>query len=462
MSFRTFTDWTYSSGRGIERVHLSVLFVLAQSMLFVAVVSGAFQGGNTYYVDCSASENGNGSESSPWNRLLYPNSHQFEGGDVLLFMRGTTCEGTLHPKGSGNSDRSVTISAYGEGPLPVIDGDGNANSVYLENQSYWIISNLYVTNATNPGTNRRGIYVVADNQRINYIVIEDNVVQDVWGDGTKDAYGSAGILVETRGDNGYADLVYIRRNEVRNVDRTGITTAVNSMTRRSITNLVISENYVENTGGDGIVPIGTPGAVVEYNTVRRAASRPYGHNAGIWTFNSNDVVIQYNEVFETQKLDDNLDGQAYDLDWNQERTIIQYNYSHNNVGGFLLVCGSPSPGPVDSVARYNLSVNDRGTIFRFCGPDDNTLIHNNTIVIGEGLETDMIQYDSWGGYSTTARLVDNLFFNDSSYAARFNQDGQGRGIFDSNIYSGPFDAIPPDPNAIVGDNATYRNQIQIP
>ncbi|MEM6283283.1 MAG: hypothetical protein AAF787_13900, partial [Chloroflexota bacterium] len=94
--------------------------------------------------------------------------------------------------------------------------------------------------------------------------------------------------------------------------------------------------------------------------------------------------------------------------------------------------------------------------------DDDTLIHNNTIVIGEGLETDMIQYDSWGGFSTTARLVDNLFFNESDYAARFNQDGQGRGIFLSNIYSGNFDRIPNDPQAIVGANEMYRNQIQLP
>src|SRR5215213_5543060 len=47
----------------------------------------------TYYVDCSAAANGNGTQSSPWNNLTTVNGRTFVPGDSLLFKRGTICTG---------------------------------------------------------------------------------------------------------------------------------------------------------------------------------------------------------------------------------------------------------------------------------------------------------------------------------------------------------------------------------
>lgn len=49
----------------------------------------------TYYVDCSAAANGNGSQEFPWNTVKTPNLATFLAGDSLLFKRGATCEGML-------------------------------------------------------------------------------------------------------------------------------------------------------------------------------------------------------------------------------------------------------------------------------------------------------------------------------------------------------------------------------
>ena len=61
-------------------------------------------GGGNYYVDCSASTNGNGSLKNPWNTLASVNRFTFKPGDSVLFKRGTVAYGELWPKGSGNEN----------------------------------------------------------------------------------------------------------------------------------------------------------------------------------------------------------------------------------------------------------------------------------------------------------------------------------------------------------------------
>ena len=51
--------------------------------------------GPIYYVDCSASTNGDGSQDSHWNTLATVNATTFAAGDEILLMRGTVCVGQL-------------------------------------------------------------------------------------------------------------------------------------------------------------------------------------------------------------------------------------------------------------------------------------------------------------------------------------------------------------------------------
>jgi hypothetical protein len=81
------------------------------------------------------------------------------------------------------------------------------------------------------------------------------------------------------------------------------------------------------------------------------------------------------------------DGEGLDADSNQDGTTIQYNYSHVNAGGFILLCTDQSPHRV--VIRYNLSVDDSATFNTapcagVIDPATNNLngveLYNNTIV----------------------------------------------------------------------------------
>ena len=90
-----------------------------------------------------------------------------------------------------------------------------------------------------------------------------------------------------------------------------------------------------------------------------------------------------------------------DSDWNSRNTIIQYNYSHDNDGGLLLICndGSQSPkdsaGNVGTIVRHNISQNDHHRGIKLSGPVKNTLVHNNTIYVGKGESVDIVLHTDW-------------------------------------------------------------------
>jgi hypothetical protein len=167
--------------------------------------------------------------------------------------------------------------------------------------------------------------------------------------------------------------------------------------------VVIQGNTVERVQGDGIVPMGTVGALVQFNRVERANLAGYNFLSpnkncavGIWTWNSNNTVIQYNEVSNmvygpstNPSSLNGCDGTGFDADTNQDGTVIQYNYSHDNAGGFILLCTDYSPHRV--AIRYNLSIDDNSTLdpstcAGVIDPATNNLngveMYNNTIVAG--------------------------------------------------------------------------------
>ena len=124
-------------------------------------------------------------------------------------------------------------------------------------------------------------------------------------------------------------------------------------------NVYVANNYVNDVAGDGIVLINADGGVAEHNLVTKSASEDwyYGRNpahAAIWMWDCNNVTMQYNEAGYTESTQD---GMAFDCDYGNQNVMYQYNYSHDNKGGFWMAC----PGPyytVNAVVRYNVSVND--------------------------------------------------------------------------------------------------------
>lgn len=353
------------------------------------------------HVNCAAAPGGNGSVVHPWNTLAQANAFTLTPGDELLVARGSTCTGTLDPQGSGTPGHRVVIGAYGKGPLPRIVGD-SADAVVLTNFSYAVVRDLNISNpGTSPGL-RRGLHLVAQGTTVTDLLVHNLFIHNVAGNLAKDTGGSGGIQVDALGSSptGRFDGLVIARNHIVDVARSGIFIAGTQGGNRPLAtqpwpeasrHVVVRGNHLDHLAGDGIVATGTAGAVLERNVVidgNRAGTsftQPGAIcDAGIWAFDANGTIIQYNEVSHMEF--NGCDGTGYDVDYDQDNTVVQYNYSHDNAGGFILLCTDAQPR--QAVVRYNLSVDDAATLNESpcdvssgqVGTLDGLRVYNNTFV----------------------------------------------------------------------------------
>ncbi|MGW7680907.1 right-handed parallel beta-helix repeat-containing protein [Kribbella sp. NPDC054772] len=376
--------------------------VAAVGCLSFAVPSApasADNGTGVIHVDCSGSGSGDGTAARPLTTLAAANAVQLHAGQALLFKRGSRCVGTLAPSGAGVAGAPVRIGAYGAGQArPVIDGNGAPDAVLLRNTQQIEVRDLEVTNAANPGSNRRGVHVLLEDYgQGRHYVIDNLFVHDIWGDDTKSTGGSDGILFSVVGDvrESNFDDVAVTNNHVAGVNRGGIRLVPSQWEQRAVvgsvapftkpwtpnTRIVVRGNDVRDVGGDGIVVLTAKDALVEGNRIDGFQRRSTGYNAGMWPWNSDGTTFRHNEVSggETTR-----DGMAFDVDQGTDGTVFEYNYSHDNAGGFLLLCNAAGR-VANAVVRYNVSQNDSYRGVEMCsGPLQSAHVYNNTIYVGAG------------------------------------------------------------------------------
>lgn len=379
------------------------LLVLAG--LAVAAVLAAPAKAAEFHLDCSAAESGDGSANNPFNGLA--GTFTLGPGDRLLLRRGSSCSGQLKVTGGGSDTQPVEVATYGSGAKPAIVGTGT-NAVLLEDTSNLTVRDLDISNPGSAGPLgegsqiRNGIKAVAQAGSVRNLTLTGLSIHDVDGDLTKNPQGSAAIQASVTGPTPVRfENLRITGNEIRSVSRSGISiTGTNDSSRppadqpwpNASTGVVVEGNRIDLIAGDGIVPRGTDGAIVQANVVSRGniAGRPLNDpggpmcNAGIWTFRSNNTVIRGNEVFGMKF--NGCDGTGFDVDYRQDGTVIEGNYSHHNEGGFMLLCTDNETHRAD--VRFNLSVDDAAMISHGpCGIADGVIgdlsgirMFNNTVV----------------------------------------------------------------------------------
>lgn len=404
-----------------------------------------------YHVDAAAGDD-RASGLAPdraWRSLDKANAHLLRPGDRLLFKAGGRWSGQLKPRGSGaridGKVLRVEIGRYGDGPAPRIDGEGrHRDAVWLHNLTFIELRDLAVTNrgaASAPF--RCGVRISADGiGKAERIHLRNLHVHDVNGDLRKSHEG-CGIFFEAMGANDTRfDDLRIENCRVERTDRNGICQRGHGKARSR--NVVILGNRLDDIGGDGIKLWGSDGGRIEHNVVRGARARCQDHAAGIWPFACDDTLIQFNEVSGTRGT---KDGQGYDADYYCRRSIFQYNLSHRNEGGFMLLCAPAKAWSEDTVVRYNLSVEDglnSARVFHFGGGASRTLVHNNTIVIGPRQDLPMLLFTEWeGGKTRDTRFVNNLFLVREGGRATYDF-GPSRGhVFENNLFVGNHVGLPP-------------------
>lgn len=410
--------------------------------------------GTVYYVDAidgSDADRGTTPEAA-WQTLNKVNVTTFQPGDAILFKAGGAWSGMLHPKGSGADGQPIRIDRYGEGPKPLIAGDGVDAAVYFYNQEYWEVRNLEITNTAAEAGQRRGIHVSGDSgddwnnlREYRHFVFEHLEIHSVKGE-QGGGWHSGGIIVWSPTWNFAVSDVVIKNNKIYSLDSVGI--YLNGASRLFSSGNTIQNNTIYDISADGAVLLNTTDGLIEHNVVFDTHKRASGYHVPLWTWGTENAVIQYNEVFNTYP---GGDAMAYDSDFRSIGTKIQYNYSHNNAGGFVLAINDGTDSTNfnrDTIVRYNISQDDRHTIFTLAGPIENTLIHNNTIYISEQHDTRVIASGSWGGYAKDTYFYNNIFVNHGTGGYSFGQSTNN--VLDSNLFYGnhPADVLAMDANKI--------------
>ncbi len=427
-----------------------------------------------YYVDASSGNDTNNGLSidNAWKTLNKVNSSKYSPGDSILFKAGEVWNGQLEIECDGAKGYPIVFSRYGEGAKPQINGLGQKNyTLRLLNSNYTEASEFDITNkgATAKG-GRFGVYLIAQNKGSIYETVVKNLdIHDVNGDKVKANGGGAGIhwRIEGTVSSRFVDAL-IQGNHIYDCQRNGIggSTAYGAyqgVKEYYSLGMKIRQNLVERIPGDGIVALGCDGAIVEYNICRNFTDDlPVGDAAaGIWPWNSLNTIIQHNEVSGHKA---GWDGQGFDSDYNCEGTIIQYNYSHDNAGGFLLICSTNQYGGYNNntIVRYNISINDGfrtwGSGANFCpsfhitGNIVNTKIYNNTIYLKPkpaSVEKQFVDAGNWGNvWPNQTYFYNNIFY--ATEVTGFDLGNCSNLNLSDNLYFGPV-SKPSDLNPITDD-----------
>jgi hypothetical protein len=403
--------------------------------LLALFIAGSAQAA-TYYVDAGGGRDANPGTSPEraWKSLDKINADAFHPGDRVLFHRGSIWQGQLAPKGSGDAAAPLVFDNYGKGPLPRIEAEGKfEDAVRFQNSECFELHGLEVTNRGSAPGVRRGVHIVAaDYGAVRNIVVSGLYVHDVNGSNAVKDNGGIVLRIAGHARPTWFDGLTVERNIIWKVDRTAIAFP-NSYWRRTRfhpgRNVVIRDNYADDIGGDGIVPTVTEGVLVEHNIVRDCNRRAASYNAGIWPWSADNSVFQLNEASFTRST---LDGQGFDSDYNSHNTVFQYNYSHDNEGGFMLICSpgkrnaAENAGNTGTIVRYNISRNDGRGAFQLSSVE-NTTIEHNVVYVGRGRDIQMVMFTSWEGWADGTAFRDNTFYAEGTarygHAAGKNEDG---------------------------------------
>ncbi len=458
------------------------------------------------------------SRDSAWKTLARVNSTTFQPGDRILLKGGETwADQQLWPKGSGVEGKPIVIDAYGDSAagLPYIRTNGKVTSpfssngqknpetvgltgaVNLRNQEYVHIANLelsndddFATDITSGSYVRDGVSVsinadklpagadtVMDGIRISNLDVHNIDGPSTWqkihyGGVNFQVFGSKQWTEYGKGGYHFQD-VRIENNTFTDVELHAVQFAFNwfgdAQGRVDETgkfhegweqlwvrdqdfysrDVYIGHNYAESIGQGPFQFANTQRLLAEYNEANGWLERYNQVSAGLYLWAGADSVMRFNEIYGGPANE--YDATPWDLEFTNFNVTYEYNYSHDNKGGWMAYMGNSS----NSIARYNLSVNDNGVIWKnmLSTNYSPTYVSNNVFVY------DGSQLESFHDEILKSRVYffNNVFYNTSTTPTNwYRKDGAlDLGVFSNNAYyeagGTPSPKQPKDDAAITAD-----------
>jgi hypothetical protein len=461
---------------------------LKLSVFGILIIASQSALATTYYVSPSGNDNNNGtSPSTAWASLTRVNSPNtatkaYTPGDVVLFQGGQVFKGCLSfnntnvPGTKGSQPGTpgpagLTLDSYGTGSFTIqatcfglINGQRSA-AVSVTSMNGFSINHATIRGATGQADGTWVGIMITNSPELPVSDAISNFSISNCDIGGFYTVNTAQFGAEIFIGGGYLYNVYVGNNVLHGLngvsspDDNGITGLGGLM---GITNVTYENNQIYNIGGkpygpggqegNGIQAAQMTGALIQHNLVHDVAYNAINKSsgpAGIWTSNSTNVTIQYNEVYNVKPpascsqpgVNCGADWDGLDLDLNVSNSTLQYNYTHDNWGAGLLAFTHENWG--NNVIRYNISENDAQTTSNNYG----------------GLTVWMD--DTSGGYKKSPLYVyNNTIYNPGTSVVLEGNGTNLKGYVANNIFSGfNFDTINAggiDPSGLVFINNDYN------
>ena len=455
------------------------LLILAMALLVGAAPGRAA----TYHVDSREGDDARDglAPERAWRSIEKASAAKLAPGDQLLLRAGSIWEGVmLQPRGSGAAGRPIRLDRYGEGADPVLNARGRVPcALRLESEEYWEIAHLEITNrADQPGQKIRGVEIRASDTGVrHHIVVRHLFVHDVNaasdyhndGDTVAKSFGGFAAIIEGTGRPTAWDDLRVEDCRFRDIGPMGLVMLSTWMTGHRENDpatwfpshgVVIRGCAFERIARNGLLVRGSVAPLIEYNQFRECGL--LGSGNAMFVFHCDDALVQFNEACLTRYNPGDSDASGFDSDYNCRRSTFQYNYSHDNEFGFILICaqgGAKVRGFNEgTVVRHNISQNDGGNIFRFSGVTAGTRIYNNTIYTAAAMTNPrddqpprLVYHKTWGGWSDDSVFFNNIIVNASPRVVY--EFGESKGNhYERNFFGGIHPTTEPaDARKLTGD-----------
>ncbi len=406
------------------------------------------------------------------DRILLKNGEEWQ--DQQLWPKGSGEEGkpiTIDCYGDADLGRPyIATNGNVENPVNYVAGTfkkdkdkvGLTGAVVLRNQQYWEIHNLELSNdddfnedinvsAKIKSVVRDGISVSINadkfapeetNRIMHGIKITNCYIHDIDGPTDWQQIHYGGIVFQVFGEKSYKEYdegqyyfkdIVIENNLFKKTELHAIEFAFNWFYDRNYESgeydetgkfhegweqlwvrnrdlysrdVKITNNYCEDIGQGAIQLANTKDMVVEYNEVNGFLQRYHAVSCGLYLWAGADTVMQYNEVYDGPW--DEYDGTPWDLEYTNFNVTYQYNYSHDNAAGWMAYMGNSS----NSIARYNLSVNDNGVIMKnMLSTNYSPTFITNNIFVYDAEKMDWFHDEV---FKDKVYFMNNVFYNTST------------------------------------------------
>ena len=419
-------------------------------LIFQLISCTVLSAQTNYYVDNVLGKDTNkGTQKNvPFKSLEKINELNLKPGDSVLFKRNGNWIGSLRPKGSGKKGQRIVIGAYGNGKPPKIDGEGKrlegeimSATLLLYNQEFWEIRDIEVQNfekgVIDKPVKKAGILILAkDVGTLHDFKLENLKISNV--NGSLKTRENGGLFFKVSGHKNPKkriptnfDGIYINQCYFLNVDRGGFlnqsvwkTRDLNSKFGEVCNdgkinrwypskNLLIENCTFKDIGGNGLVTRVFDAPIVQNNLFIRCSTKTTGN--ATYPYNCDNALWQYNEACYTVYNPGDIDASGFDSDYMCKNTVIQYNYSHHNDWGGLLICSSGKLKRAfndGTIIRHNIFQEEQHHMVRFSGNITNTEVANNLFVSTETITKEILWYKQWGGVWPEKTVVkNNIFYN---------------------------------------------------